>query len=208
MQGRIIPPEVIVVFNQSCTLALFARVWFWGVTWVIRISVISACISVVFWEIESYVQPLSYDTKNVWWGALLRNPFLECCQFAPSITRSILIVSLWFSMRWNVLSVLFRMICDTSCLVLLLEIVLRSPRPTTCAAPLITSLLPPTIMIYLKHRHTDKYCFSAFQVFSKGRYHYPPVCPRRETGITSRTSKCRQNNCSYCMDILNDRETF
>ena len=124
MQGRIIPPEVIVVFNQSCTLALFARVWFWGVTWVIRISVISACISVVFWEIESYVQPLSYDTKNVWWGALLRNPFLECCQFAPSITRSILIVSLWFSMRWNVLSVLFRMICDTSCLVLFSEIAL------------------------------------------------------------------------------------
>ena len=34
------------------------------------------------------------------------------------------------------------------------------------------------------------------------------VCLRRETGITSRTSKCTQNNCSYCMDILNDRETF
>ena len=124
MQGRIIPPEVIVVFNQSCTLALFARVWFWGVTWVIRISVISACISVVFCAIESYVEPLSYDTKNVWWGALLRNPFLECCQFAPSITRSILIVSLWFSMRWKALSVLFRMICDTFCLVLLSEIAL------------------------------------------------------------------------------------
>ena len=95
-----------------------------GVTWVIRISVISACISVFFCAIESYVEPLSYDTKNMWWAALLRNPFLECCQFAPSITRSILIVSLWFSMRWKALSVLFRMICDTSCLVLLSEIAL------------------------------------------------------------------------------------
>ena len=133
------------LFNQPCTLALFARVWFWGVTWVIRISVISACISVVFCAIESYVEPLSYDTKNVWWGALLRNPFLECCQFAPAITRSILIVSLWFSMRWKALSVLFRMICDTFCLVLLSEIALRPPRLTTCAAPLVTSLLLPTI---------------------------------------------------------------
>ena len=103
----------------------FARVCdFGGVTWVIRISVISACISVFLCAIESYVEPLSYDTKNVWWGALLRNPFLECCQFAPSITRSILIVSLWFSMRWKALSVLFRMICDTFCLVLLSEIAL------------------------------------------------------------------------------------
>ena len=116
------------LFNQPCTLALFARVWFWGVTWVIRISVISACISVVFCAIESYVEPLSYDTKNVWWGALLRNPFLECCQFAPSITRSILIVSLRFNMHWKVLSILFRMICDTACIVLLLEITLHPPR--------------------------------------------------------------------------------
>ena len=34
------------------------------------------------------------------------------------------------------------------------------------------------------------------------------MCLRRETGITSRTSKYRQTSYSYCMDILNYRETF
>ena len=53
--------------------AFCARVWFWGVTWGIRSSVNSACISVVFPEIESYLKPLSCDTKNVHSGAILRN---------------------------------------------------------------------------------------------------------------------------------------
>ena len=53
--------------------AFCARVWFWGVTWGIRSSVTSACISVVFLEIESYLKPLSCDTKNVRSGAILRN---------------------------------------------------------------------------------------------------------------------------------------
>ena len=53
--------------------AFCARVWFWGVTWGIRSSVTSACISVVFLEIESYLKPLSCDTKNVHSGAILRN---------------------------------------------------------------------------------------------------------------------------------------
>ena len=53
--------------------AFCALVWFWGVTWGIRSSVTSACISVVFLEIESYLKPLSCDTKNVHSGAILRN---------------------------------------------------------------------------------------------------------------------------------------
>ena len=66
--------HVIVVFNQPCTLALFCtRVWFWGVTWDIRSSVNFACISVVPLEIESFLKPLSYDTKSVHSGAILRN---------------------------------------------------------------------------------------------------------------------------------------
>ena len=53
--------------------AFCARVWFWGVTWGIRSSVNSACTSIVFPEIESYLKPLSCDTKNVHSGAILRN---------------------------------------------------------------------------------------------------------------------------------------
>ena len=57
---------------------------------------------------------------------------------------------------------------------------LRPPRLTSCAAPLVTSLLLLTIVIYLKHRHTDNYCSPAFQVFSRRRYRYPPVCASGE----------------------------
>ena len=178
--SRALPnPIVIVVFNQPCTLALFcARVWFWGVTWCIHISIVSTCIIIFLCSIDSYLQPLPYNTKIVWWGAILRNRVLECCQFAPSITRSILIVSLRFNMHWKVLSILLLTICDTACLMLLSEITLHPLKRTTWAAPLATPLLLPTITIYLEHRCSGKCCSWSLPVFSEASH--PQVCVSRE----------------------------